>query len=226
MSYQQDAAGNDIRFVDVEGTDTILRVIKHNRSGKVIIIPISKTGLTHQGLFQAVLQSLVISGATTTVTAISITDNLTALASVFAVSLPIFTVMSKKIHEFFIKEVNFQEGGNKVDKKVFNDGEKLGIVSFPGHDLFHKSSEIIKDTYRNHIDPDAVRDIPQEVENMLASLAKDNHEETMAVINSMSKTELEESFSPTYEESNVHHEINDEDTKFNVIDNRRWTRNL
>lgn len=176
----QDLSAGNLRFVDVPGTDAILKIEKKKNKNKkhvAVVYPISKTELTEhsfpQALFNGAAMSAVMGLWLTFFTTISVV----ALPLIIIGAIPVFTMFSKMINNFLITKKDFTVGGRDEDKPIYSDPMGMPVFEFD-EKIFEKSSlEIINEyssKYQEYIYETTGKNIPLKVEEMMNQAKEGN----------------------------------------------------
>jgi len=183
-------AGN-IRFVDIAGTDAILRIEKKKNKQKesvVKVYPVSKKELTEHTVPQALFNGAVIS-ATIGLWITFFTSVAPALIPLFVITgIPIFAILSKAMNNFLVTKKDFTIGGRDEDKPIYEDPLAMPVFELE-EELFDKSSlEVINaysKAYQEYIFEKTGKNIPDEVERMMKEASE--NEDIYGYDNSFSK---------------------------------------
>lgn len=137
----------DIRYVDVAGTDAILQLIRKPRKNAVEISALSKKRLTEHSNLHALANGMIMSGMLGLWTIFFTSIAAPMVALLVLAGIPIFSILSMALHNFLITKKDFTEGGREQDKKIYEqDASTMPIIQFEA-DLFNKPVHEIIDTY-------------------------------------------------------------------------------
>lgn len=137
----------DIRYVDVAGTDAILQMVRKPKKNIVEISPLSKKRMTEHTNLQALANGMMLSG-TLGLWTIFFTSLATPLIMLLILAgIPVFTVLSKALNNFLITKKDFTEGGRDKDKEIYEkDAAIMPVIEFESN-LFNKPVHEIVDAY-------------------------------------------------------------------------------
>lgn len=135
--------------INVDGTDVILQLKKNRKNNSVIVNTLSKTELTEYPLSKAMADGS-LTYAVSVISALALFDNSLLISAVITLGYPISILFGVGLNKFLWKKKDFTEGGEKVNKEIFNS-----IDNFPNREfdinIFNKSDREIIKIYRESL---------------------------------------------------------------------------